>query len=158
MKNLILVAAIIVAGIAHAQVSTEIDNYSKIKIDGNASVEILYSTDSRIQYSGSMEELNKNISKDSEKLMIEGDDKNVRIRIFTNNLKAIQASGSARVLVNGFTSLSSLNVQTTENARLDLGDIRIENLSISQNDDSTVKSTGAISKTVIRNGKLVAIK
>ncbi|PRP67174.1 GIN domain-containing protein [Nonlabens agnitus] len=158
MKNLLLGIMLAIAGISTAQVSMEIDGFSSIKIDSDAIIEIRYAPTSKIQFNGSMEDMKSMISSTSNRLQVNGGNSATKIRIYTRDLNAIQISGAASVTVNGFNALDRLTVMTNESASLDLGNTRINNLSINQSGNSNVTATGATSKTVIKDGVVVSSK
>lgn len=157
MKNVMIVIAFTFGMIAGAQVSMDLPAVSKIMIDDNAIVEIKYAPTSRIQFSGTQQEFINRVATDSGVLMIKDNQsgKKIRARIYTANLSAIQISGNADVTVEGFNTINQLSVSIKENSKLDMGNIKINNLLIDQEKSSTVIAPGAKSTQLIMDGALI---
>ena len=135
----------------------ETSSFTTIDIDSDATIEIRYSPSAKIQSSGSMDDLKSMVSTSANRLNLKGGDSNSKMRIYTRSLNAIKVSGNANVTVEGFSSIDKLTVMTDENAKLDLGSTKINDLSINQNGNSSVNSTGAATTMLIKDGNMVTM-
>ncbi|MGJ8683969.1 MAG: GIN domain-containing protein [Nonlabens sp.] len=150
MKKYLCIAAFLVTTLGFAQINMEVASFSKIKIDANANVEIVYSYKDQVMFTASEEQLkNFSISSENNTLTIQqngSDIPGLRIRIFTNSLKAIALNGNGNMLLSKFTFLDSLYLSMKGSYITDLSDATIENLVISRD---------ANSKAIFENAKKV---
>lgn len=160
MKKILFIAIITVAATVQAQVSKNVNSFKRLLIDSNATVEIIKSNDSKVQFTGNAVELDQIITKnDSEVLKIQSkeNDLNQHYRIYTNDLVALQIDGNAKVTFKGFDSLKVLSIKTTKDSNVDLGKTLVANLVINRNANSSVKVAEVNTKTEIVDGKTVSI-
>ncbi|KQC34202.1 hypothetical protein AAU57_13295 [Nonlabens sp. YIK11] len=155
MKKIILIACLAIAGTINAQVSKDLNRFNRIKIDSNAQIEVHLSQTSKIQFSGSEDQLDQYIiSNEVGTLELRtSNDKDSRYRIYTNDLKALQIEGNAIVTFKGFDTLDRLSIKTSKDALVDLGSIVVTNLVVDKDKDSTVRVAAASGATYRIDGK-----
>ncbi|MGB5981327.1 MAG: DUF2807 domain-containing protein [Nonlabens sp.] len=148
MKKYLLVFAILFAGIVSAQSLQEVENFNRVKIDVDAQVEIMFSPKNEVMMSLPAT-VTKNIKVTSKNgaLVITNTSasklQNLRIRIYTNSLKALSVSKGADVDLKNFGYCKSLVVQTSGNSSVNTNDMKIEDLNIMRTSDSKVIAKNA---------------
>lgn len=160
MKKLLLLSVILFAGIGNAQTIQKMEDFSKIKIDTDAQVEIVYSNKSQVIFNKDSEELNDFTvtSIDNSLVIIQNPKKSVsdlRIRIYTNDIKALAVKGSSRVTLSKFNYQDKMLVIAKQGATVDTGDTEIKNLQIIRSNDSKVICGNAKKTTEMVDGLLV---
>jgi hypothetical protein len=160
MKKLIILTAILFSGICTAQTIQEVDDFSRIKIDTDAQVEIVRSNKSQVLFNKDSEDLNDfTVShKDNSLLIIQNSKKSVsdlKIRIYTNNLKALAVTGSSTVTLSKFNYQDKMVVIANQGATVDTGDTNIQNLQVIRSNDSHVICPKAKKTTEMVDGLLV---
>jgi len=158
MKKLILLTAIFFAGICTAQSIQEVSNFSKIKIDTDAQVEIVYSTKNQVAINKDVQGLN--ISTEGKSLTIKQNSnakiEDLKIRIYTNDLTALSVTGDTKVTLSKFKYQNKMVVLVKQGAIVDTGDTEIKDLQIIRTDDSKVIATNAKNTKETVDGVLVA--
>jgi hypothetical protein len=160
MKKLIILTAILFSGICTAQTIQEVDDFSRIKIDTDAQVEIVRSNKSQVLFNKDSEDLNDfTVShKDNSLLIIQNSKKSVsdlKIRIYTNNLKALAVTGSSTVTLSKFNYQDKMVVIANQGATVDTGGTEIKDLQIIRSNDSKVICGKAKKTTEMVDGLLV---
>ncbi|WP_298954807.1 DUF2807 domain-containing protein [uncultured Nonlabens sp.] len=158
MKKLILLTVILLAGICTAQSIQEVSNFSKIKIDTDAQVEIVYSLKNKVLINKDVPDLS--ITTEGKSLRIKQHSnakiEGLKIRIYTNELTALSVTGDTRVTLSKFKYQNKMVVLVQQGAIVDTGDTEIKDLQIIRSDDSKVIATKAKNKKETVNGVLVA--
>lgn len=161
MKNLILLIGILFSGICTAQTIQEVENFSKIKIDTDAEVEIVYSNKSQVVFNKDSDELeNLSIISDNKSLVISNNSKEslpgLKIRIYTNDIKVLSILGKTSVILSKFKYLDKMIIIAKQGATVNTGDTNIKNLQINRSNNSDVICTNAQTTREIVDGLLIA--
>lgn len=161
MKNLILLIGILFSGICSAQTVQEVDNFSKIKIDANAEVEIVYSNKSQVVFNKDSEELeNLSVISDNKSLVISKTSKEellgLKIRIYTNDVRVLFIQGKTSVTFSKFTYQDNMLIIAKQGATVNTGDTKIKNLQINRSSNSEVTCSNAKTTKEIVDGLLIA--
>jgi len=160
MKKLLLLTVILFAGICTAQTIQKVEDFSKIKIDTNAQVEIVYSNKSQVIFNKDSEELNDFTvtSIDNSLVIIQNPKKSIsdlRIRIYTNDIKALAVKGSSTVTLSKFNYQDKMVVIAKQGATVNTGGTEIKDLQIIRSNDSKVICGKAKKTTEMVDGLLV---
>jgi hypothetical protein len=160
MKKLLLLTVILFAGICTAQTIQKVEDFSKIKIDTDAQVEIVYSNKSQVIFNKDSEELNDFTvtSIDNSLVIIQNPKKSIsdlRIRIYTNDIKALAVKGSSTVTLSKFNYQDKMVVIAKQGATVDTGGTEIKDLQIIRSNDSKVICGKAKKTTEMVDGLLV---
>jgi hypothetical protein len=158
MRTLLFIIAMATGFCSTGQVSMDLEDFSRLQVDGNAIVEVRYGTDSKIQMATTpKDDARKMITNSSGVLRIKSDPnmEQMRVRVYTNDLDGIQAMGNARVKVIGFRPMNQLTVITKGNSTVDLGDLTVNKLVIDSSGVSAVNSKNSGTTIMKKNGKLV---
>ncbi len=163
MKKLILMTAVLFAGICNAQFLQNVDDFSKIKIDADAQVEIVYSSKSAIAFNKNESEVKgMKISSENDALIISQNInqpiKNLKIRIYTNDVKALAVNGKSTVVFSKFKFQDTLVIMATQGAEINTGDMVVKNLNIVRSENSNVLCKNARSTKETVDGVAVAMK
>ncbi|WP_405371033.1 GIN domain-containing protein [Nonlabens sp. Asnod2-A12] len=158
MKKLILLTVILFAGICTAQSIQEVSNFSKIKIDTDAQVEIVYSTKNQVAINKDTQDLS--ISTEGKSLTIKQNSnakiEDLKIRIYTNDLTALSVTGDTKVTLSKFKYQNKMVILVKQGAIVDTGDTEIKDLQIIRTDDSKVIAANAKNTKETVDGVLVA--
>ncbi|WP_405376967.1 GIN domain-containing protein [Nonlabens sp. Asnod3-A02] len=158
MKKLILLTVILFAGICTAQSIQEVSNFSKIKIDTDAQVEIVYSFKNQVAINKDTQDLS--ISTEGKSLTIKQNSnakiEDLKIRIYTNDLIALSVTGDTKVTLSKFKYQNKMVILVKQGAIVDTGDTEIKDLQIIRTDDSKVIAANAKNTKETVDGVLVA--
>jgi len=155
MKKIILIAIMAIASTVNAQVSKELNDFTRLKITSNAQIEVHMSNTSKIQFSGNEAQLNQSIVYNQSGTLELNDlrNKDSRYRIYTNDLKSLQIEGDAIVTFKGFERLARLSIKTSNDALVDLGNTIVTNLVVDKDKASTVRVATTSGATYRVDGK-----
>ena len=162
MKKLILLLAVLFTGICNAQFIKEVDDFSKIKIDANAQIEIVHSTKTQVVFSKKEQDL-KGLVVTSENNALRITDtsintlKDLRIRIYTNDVEALSVDGNSKIVFNNFSYQDSMVIMATSGATVNTGDMIIKNLKIVRSSGSEVVCKNAKNTKESIDGVMVAM-
>lgn len=160
MKKYLFIATFFTAILGFAQTNIEVDSFSKIKIDANAQVEIIYSNSDKIMFNVDESQLeNFTINSDNGMLTIRQNGKsipNLKIRIYTYNVKGISAKGSGKVSLSKFKYINNLFLSVNGGYIINTGDSNIKNLMISRDKISKAVYTNTDKVTETVDGTLMA--
>jgi hypothetical protein len=161
MKKLLLLSVILFAGIGNAQTIQEMEDFSKIKIDTDAQVEIIYSSKSQVLFNKDSEDLNDFTitSKDDSLVIIQNSKESVsdlKIRIYTDDINAIAVTGNSLVTLSKFSYQDKMVVIAKQGATVDTGDTEIKNLQVIRSNDSKVICLKAKKMTEMVDGLMAA--
>ncbi len=162
MKKLLFVLAIITAGVVQAQAVREINDPSQIKLKVDARVEIIYSTQDKVMFNKTDDQLtNIKVKQNGNSLSIMqmgGEEmEDLKIRIYTSKLAGVMAAGGAQVYVEKFPSQKGFIAQATGSSMIDTGDMKINMITIMRDGDSKVMSRKAGDKKETVDGVVVAM-
>lgn len=158
MKKLILLTAILFAGITTAQSIQEVKDFSKIKIDTDAQVEIVYSTKNQVAINKDAQDLSI-VSEGNALTILQNSNtkiEDLKIRIYTNDLKALSVTGDTKVTLTNFKYQNKMVVLVKQGAIVDTGDTEIKDLQIIRTDNSKVIAANAKNTKETVDGVLVA--
>jgi len=148
MKKYLFIATFFIAIIGFAQTNMDVKSFSKIKINADAQVEVMYSTKDRVMFNVNEEELsNFTVNSEKNNLTIQQNGKPIpglRIRIYTNKLRGLAVNGSSKVKLSKFYSIDNLSLLLKGNSMVDTGATKIKNLSISRNSTSQAIYANAV--------------
>ncbi|WP_124980071.1 GIN domain-containing protein [Nonlabens xiamenensis] len=157
MKNAFLLLAIMATSVCVAQSIQEVDSFSKIMIQADADVTIMKSTKDQVVFNAPDDQLSGfTIDSKNGNLVIKQNANSIdglKIRIYTNSLKALSVSGRSDVNLQNFTYESNMVIQASNSATVNTGNTQINDLKVIRSEDSKVVALKA-DKTdeVIRNG------
>ncbi|QJP34558.1 hypothetical protein F0365_09200 [Nonlabens sp. Ci31] len=161
MKKIIVATALLFVGLCTAQSIQEVEDFSKIKIDTEAQVEIVHSSKSQLVFNKNSKDLKSlNITSDHNSLVITQNSKNsipgLKIRIYTNDIEALSITGNSKVTLTNFTYQDRMVILAKKGAVVNTGDTEIKELQILRSNDSKVISTNAKTTNETVDGVLVA--
>lgn len=155
MKKFLSICILLVTATGIAQSVQEVDDFTRVMLDVNAQVEIVYSTQSKVMMSLPEDQLQDiMVSSKNGSLKIQQNSSkshdNLRIRIYTNRLTGIAVMSDGNVDLRDFSSQDSLTIQSKGAATINTGDMIIKNLNIIRSSDSNVtsKNAGTIKESV----------
>lgn len=162
MKKLIVIAAFLFVGLSNAQSIQEVEDFSKIKIETEAQVQIVHSNKSQVIFNKNKENLKGlKVTSEGNSLVITQDSKQhipgLKIRIYTNNIKALAITGKSKVILTNFKYQNKMVILAENGAVVNTGDTKIRNLQILRSNDSKVISRYAKSTDEMVDGVLVAV-
>ncbi|EAS19363.1 hypothetical protein BBFL7_00830 [Flavobacteria bacterium BBFL7] len=160
MKNYIFIATFFMAFIGFAQTTImEVDSFSKIKIDADAQVEIVYSPKDQVIFNVNEDQLkNFTISSDNGSLSIQQNGtaiSGLKIRIYTNQLKGMAVNGSGNVTLTKFNSMQSLYLSMKGSYTVNTGTAKIKNFTISRDANSKAIHENTVEVKESVNGSLL---
>lgn len=151
-----------VSAITFAQSSQEVSDFSKVMLDVDAQVEIVYSTQSKVLMNLSDDETKDiTVSSKNGSLVIKQNSynsiDNLRIRIYTDRVEGLAVMGSTDVTLRDFITQENMTIQTKDNATVDTGSMEIKHLNLIRTSTSNVvaKNVKNLKETV--DGVLVAV-
>lgn len=160
MKKLLFLFVILVAGIANAQTVKNTDDLKRVKIHADAEVEFVNSTSDKVMFNLNEEDLkNFTISTENNSLIVRQNGtsaKPLKIRIYTNSLKALSVKGNTQVSFSKFNYEKSLMVEALNGAQVDLNNFKIGTLNIIRSGDSSVAAEQAKTTKETVDGVLIA--
>lgn len=161
MKKVLVITAILFVGLCTAQSMREVEDFSKIKIDTDAQVEIVHSNKSQIIFNKDSEDLKGlKVASDHNSLVITQKSKQsipvLKIRIYTNDIEALSITGNTQVTLTNFKYQDRMVILAKKGAVVNTGDTEIKNLQILRSNDSTVICNNARSTDETVDGVQVA--
>lgn len=161
MKNYIFIATFFMAFIGFAQTSMEVESFSKIKIDADAQIEIVYSTKDQVMFNVDENQLKDfTISSDNGSLTIKQNGNSIdglKIRIYTNQLKGMAVNGNGNVTLTKFTKMENLYLSMKGSYTVDTGEAKIKNFTISRDANSKAIHENAVEVKESVNGTLLVV-
>jgi hypothetical protein len=161
MKKILVITAALFVGLCTAQSIQEVDDFSKIKIDTEAQVEIVHSNKSQVIFNKNTENLNGlNVASDHNSLVITQNSKEsipgLKIRIYTNDVEALSITGKTQVTLTNFKYQDKMVIFAKKGAVVNTGDTKIKELQILRSNDSKVICNNAKSTDEMVDGEQVA--
>ncbi len=155
MKNLLCICALFIAATVNAQSIQEVDDFSRVMLDVDAQVEIIYSSDSKVMMSLPQDQIEGIIvtSKNGSLMIKQTSSKsyaNLRIRIYTDKLDGLAVMSDATVSLRDFKVQENLTIQSDGASMIDTGDTTIKNLMINRSSASkvTYKNSDSVRESV----------
>ena len=161
MKKILVITAALFVGLCTAQSIQEVDDFSKIKIDTEAQVEIVHSNKSQVIFNKNTENLKGlNVASDHNSLVITQNSKEsipgLKIRIYTNDVEALSITGKTQVTLTNFKYQDKMVIFAKKGAVVNTGDTKIKELQILRSNDSKVICNNAKSTDEMVDGEQVA--
>jgi hypothetical protein len=143
MKKLIVITAVLFVGLCTAQSIQEVEDFSKIKIDTEAQVEIVHSNKSQIIFNKNLENLKGlNVVSDHNSLVVTQNSEQsipgLKIRIYTDDIEALSITGKTQVTLTNFKYQDRMVIFANKGAVVNTGDTEIKELQILRSNDSKV--------------------
>ncbi|WP_213521774.1 DUF2807 domain-containing protein [Nonlabens sp.] len=161
MKKILVITATLFVGLCTAQSIQEVDDFSKIKINTDAQVELVHSNKSQIIFNKNTENLKGlNVTSDHNSLVITQNSKQsipgLKIRIYTNDIEALSITGNTQVTLTNFNYQDKMIILAQNGAVVNTGDTEIKKLQILRSNDSKVICNNAKSTDETVDGIRVA--
>jgi hypothetical protein len=155
MKNLLCICALFIAATSYAQSIQEVDDFSRVMLDVDAEVEIVYSSESKVMMSLPQEEVDGIVvsSKNGSLTIKQTSSKsysNLRIRIYTDRLDGLAVMSNGNVNLRNFKTQDNLIIQSDGSSVIDTGETTIKNLTINRSSKSKVmyKNSDSVKESV----------
>lgn len=156
MKKIILSTAIFATTFLMAQSARKVGEFSKLKVYDRMNVELIHSSKSEVEISGSAEDDVEVVNKNGElkirmtptKIM-QGD--GVRVKVYYNSLNDVQASQGAIIRSSGEVKASLLSVTANEGSKINL-EVGADKLNAKGNSGGEIAVSGrATSQNIVMN-------
>lgn len=150
MKNLFILALILISGNIFAQKTIETEEFRALDSNLGADIEIIPSSDYHLEISGNSEALENfsyNISRNSLELRSEHagvDFSKVSIKIFVPGIEAVRMSNGGKLTMSEeFSPMKNFVISVEDNAVADLSNIDFRNLVVNAEESNDVKYKSA---------------
>ena len=156
MKKIILSTAIFATTFLMAQSARKVGEFSKLKVYDRMNVELIHSSKSEVEISGSAEDDVEVVNKNGElkirmapaKIM-QGD--GVKVKVYYSGLNDIQGSQGAVIHASGNIKSSLLSVTANEGSKINLG-VQVDKLNAKGNSGGEITLSGtAVSQDIVMN-------
>jgi hypothetical protein len=163
MKKFLCICSLLITTISFAQSVQEVNDFSKIMLDVDAQVEIVYSSQSKVIMSLPADQIQDVIvtSKNGSLVIKQTTSKeidNLRIRIYTDQVTGLAVMSDGNVTFRDFNFQKNMTIQSNRGSVINTGDMQIENLNIIRSATSSIVAINAVTTKETVDGVLVALK